>query len=141
MINDELTGFNTVSSSTNTRLLCEALKAHAEKSLYRIPPYVLSDRTNISKRMSLDEFQVNHVLFRDHKSEIYTANIRFCPAVVIKKATKEAFAEKDIFNEIRLLTKMDHNNIISIKGARLSPLEPFMGTPSIQLIIQVITTK
>ena len=122
--------FNTtsfVSTSTNPRIICKAFKAHAEKSLYRIPPYVLSDRVNISTTMNLDEFRVNQFLSRGNKSEIYSAKISFCPSVVIKKATSEALAEKEILNEIQLLTKMKHQNIITIRGARVANPEPFMG--------------
>ena len=132
-IGDEFMDYNTMSfqsTSTDTRTICEAFKSHAERSslLYRIPAYILTDRKNISTMMSRDEFQVNKILSRGHKFEIFTATISFCPPVVIKKATREAFAEKDILNEIQLLTKMKHNNIIAIRGARVTSLEPFIGT-------------
>ena len=123
--------FNTTSfqsTSTNTRTICEAFKTHAERSLYRIPPYILTDRANISTMMRRDEFQANQFLSRGQKSEIFTAKISYCPTVVIKIATKEEFAERDILNEIHLLTKMTHSNIIGIRGARISSSEPFMGT-------------
>lgn len=122
--------FNTasfLSTSTNPRTICDAFRAHAEKSLYRIPPYVLSDRVNISTTINQEEFRVNQILSRGNKSEIYAAKASFCPSVVIKKATSEALAEKEILNEIQLLTKMKHQNIIAIKAARVTNSEPFMG--------------
>ena len=109
------------------RTVAEAIKEHFEKSSYRVPTYILTNRSNISTMMCQGEFQVNQLLCRGHKSEIFSAKIRYYLPVVIKKATKEAFAEKDIVNEIQLLTKMDHRNIIDIKGARVSGSEPFMG--------------
>ena len=80
--------------------------------------------------MNLHEFKVKQILSRDHhKSEIYTATVSFCPSVlVIKKATEGAFAEKEIVNEIKLLTKMKHTSIIAIRAARISLSDPFMGT-------------
>lgn len=114
-------------STTDSRTICETFKAHAEKSLYRIPPYVLNDRINISTSMNRNEIQVEQLLFRSSKCEIFTANVSFLQTVVIKKATKEAFAEKGILNEIQMLTKIKHKNIIAIKGARTTNLEPFMG--------------
>eukprot|EP01036_Dinobryon_divergens_P030328 gene30328-39557_t len=113
-------------STTDSRTICEAFKAHAEKSLYRIPPYILTDRLNISTSMNRNEIQVEQFIFRGKKCEIYTANVNFLQTVVIKKATNEAFAEKDILNEIQMLTKIKHKNIIAIKGARTTNLEPFM---------------
>ena len=48
--------------------------------------------------------------------------------VVIKKATTEANAENEILNEIQILTKIKHNHIIAIRGARVTATEPFIGT-------------
>lgn len=107
--------------------MTENFKNLAAKSLYRVPSYVLIDRVNISMTLKRDEFQVEKFLCHGNKSEIYTARISFSAAVVIKKASSEAYAEKEILNEIHLLTRMKHQNIISIKGARASCLEPFMG--------------
>lgn len=80
--------------------------------------------------MNRNEIQVEQFIFRGKKCEIYTANVNFLQTVVIKKATNDAFAEKDILNEIQMLTKIKHTNIIAIKGARTTNLEPFMGTNS-----------
>ena len=107
--------------------MTENFKVLAAKSLYRIPPYVLTDRVNISTTLKRDEFQVERFLCHGNKSKIFTASVSFGAAVVIKKATSGAYAEKEILNEIQLLTKMKHQNIISIKGARASSLEPFIG--------------
>ena len=107
--------------------MTENFKDLATRSLYRVPPYILVGCVNISMTLNQDEFQVERFLCHGNKSNIYTANISFGSTVVIKKATSEAYAEKEILNEIKLLTKMKHQNIISIKGARASSLEPFMG--------------
>eukprot|EP01035_Chromulina_nebulosa_P034085 gene34085-45695_t len=127
-IADDFMDFNTASfqSSSTLRTMTENFKDLAAKSLYRVPPYVLIDRVNISMTLNRDEFQVERFLCNGNKSKIYTANISFGAAVVIKKATSEAYAEKEILNEIQLLTKIKHQNIISIKGARASSSEPFM---------------
>ena len=88
--------------------------------------------------MNRNEIQVEQFIFRGKKCEIYTANVNFLQTVVIKKATNEAFAEKDILNEIQMLTKIKHKNIIAIKGARTTNLEPFMGTHSFMYLYFVI---
>jgi len=71
---------------------------------------------------------VKKLLSRNSKSEVCTANVPFCPTVVIKRATTEANAERAILNEIQLLTKMKHHNIIAIIGARITSSEPFIGS-------------
>eukprot|EP01036_Dinobryon_divergens_P032540 gene32540-42153_t len=127
-IADDFMDFNTASfqSSSTSRTMSENYKDLAARSLYRVPPYILVGRVNISMTLNHDEFQVERFLCHGNKSQIYTANVSFGSTVVIKKATSEAYAEKEILNEIQLLIKMKHQNIISIKGARASSLEPFM---------------
>ena len=117
-------------SASTLRTMSESFKALAAKSLYHVPSYVLIDRVNISVALEEDQFQVERFLCNGSKSKIYTANIGFGSTVVIKKASGEAFAEKEILNEIQLLTKIKHENIISIKGARAMNSEPFMGIHS-----------
>ena len=95
--------------------------------MYRIPPYILTDRMNVSTTLCRDDFRMNKVLSRSSKTEVYSANLMFCPMVVIKKATTEAFAESQILNEIQLLMKIKHQNIIAIRGARITSSEPFVG--------------
>ena len=129
-IAEDYNDFNTVSfqSSTSTlRTISESFKAHAEKSQYQIPSYILTDRINVSTTLSKDDFNVKKVLSRNSRCEVYLANVPFCPTVVIKKATVEAHAEKAIMNEIQILTKLKHNNIITIRGARVTATEPFIG--------------
>ena len=129
-LGDEFMDYNTISfqsTSTNTRTICEAFRAHAERSLYRLPAYILADKANIPTMMSRDEIQFNQFLVRGPKSEIFTASTSNFTPVVIKKATREAFADRDILNEVHLLTKLKHSNIIGIRGARISNSEPFLG--------------
>ena len=129
-IADDYIDFNTVSfqSTSTLRTISESFKAHAEKSLYQIPSYILTDRMNVSTTLNKDDFNVKKVLSRNNRCEVYSANIPFCPTVVIKKATTEAFEENTILNEIQILTKLKHNNIIAIRGARVTATEPFIGT-------------
>eukprot|EP01036_Dinobryon_divergens_P032717 gene32717-42367_t len=102
-ITDDYNDFNTVSfqSTSTIRTISESFRAHAEKSLYQIPSYILTDRMNVSTTLSKDDFYV-------------------------KKATTEANAENAILNEIQILTKIKHNNIIPIRGARITATEPFI---------------
>ena len=109
------------------RTISESFRAHAEKSLYQIPSYILTDRMNVSMTLNKDDFHVKKVLSRKSRCEVYSANIPFCPTVVIKKATTEANAENAILNEIQILTKLKHQNIIAIRGARITATEPFIG--------------
>eukprot|EP01036_Dinobryon_divergens_P032716 gene32716-42364_t len=127
-IADDYIDFNTVSfqSTSTLRTISESFKAHAEKSLYQIPSYILTDRMNVSTTLNKDDFNVKKVLSRNNRCEVYSANIPFCPTVVIKKATTEAFEENTILNEIQILTKLKHNNIIAIRGARVTATEPFI---------------
>eukprot|EP01035_Chromulina_nebulosa_P027892 gene27892-36738_t len=128
-IADEFIDFNTVSfqSSSSLRTISESFRAHAERALYQIPPYILTDRMNISTNLCQDDFHVNKVLFRNSRSVVFSANVPFCPMVVIKKATTEATnAETAILKEIQLLTKIKHPNIIAIRGARITVSEPFI---------------
>ena len=82
---------------------------------------------NVSTTLNLDDFHVTKVLARNNRSEVFSANVPFCPVVVIKKATKEENAENAILNEIQLLTKIKQNHIIAIRGARVTATEPFVG--------------
>ena len=76
-----------------------------------------------------EDFQNLRLLRSGGKSEIYSAKARFCPVVVIKRANKltcnGTFTESEIINEIQCLMKIKHENIITIKGARVS-FEPFV---------------
>eukprot|EP01035_Chromulina_nebulosa_P027405 gene27405-36046_t len=125
---DDYMDFNTVSyqSTSTLRTISESFKAHAEKSMYRIPSYILTDRMNVSTTLSKDDFHVNKVLSRNSRCEVFSANVTLCPIVVIKKATTEAYAETAILNEIQILTKIKHQNIIAIRGARIAATEPFI---------------
>jgi hypothetical protein len=68
---DDYIDFNTVSfQSTSTyQMLSESFKAHAEKSQYRIPSYLLTDRVNVSTTMNRNNFNVK-------KSSLVLANLR-----------------------------------------------------------------
>ena len=83
---------------------------------------------NISTNLCQDDFNVSKVLSQNIKAEVLSANVPFCPMVVIKRATTEANAESAILNEIQLLTKIKHQNIIAIRGARVTATKPFIGT-------------
>eukprot|EP01036_Dinobryon_divergens_P032718 gene32718-42368_t len=74
---------------------------------------------NVSTTLNKDDFHVKKILSRNSRCEVYSANIPFSPTAVIKKATTEANAEI-------ILTKLKHNNIIVIRGARITATEPFI---------------
>ena len=122
------------SISTDLRTITEAFKAHEARWVYKVPPYLLDDRVNISTTINLEDFRVNQFISRGLKSEIYSANMYFCPPVVIKKASIESVvAESEILNEIQLLKKIQHRNIIGIMGARIAKVDPFIGTLHMRL--------
>ena len=81
--------------------------------------------------MSLDhdELKEHSLIFSGNKFEIHAAKARFCPMVAIKKVKNcidmEGAAVSEIINEMQLLTKLQHPNIIAIKGARISGV-PFV---------------
>lgn len=125
---DDYIDFTVSFQSTSTyQTLSESFKAHTEKSQYRIPSYILTDRVNVSTTMNRNNFNVKKILSRTSKSEVFTANVPFCPVFVIKKATTEENSKSAILKEIQLLTKMKHHNIIAILGSRISSAEPFIG--------------
>ena len=85
---------------------------------------------NIATTLSHNDFQVKKVLSSNSRSEVFSAIVPFCPVVVIKKAAKETNGENAILNEIQLLSKLKHQNIITIRGARITAMEPFIGVQS-----------
>lgn len=117
-------------SSSSLKTISEQFKVHAEKSLYRIPAYILPCRRKISMSLHHDELQEYRQIFSGNKFEIHAAKARFCPIVAIKKVKRcidnEGAAVSEIINEMQLLTKLQHPNIIAIKGARISGAVPFV---------------
>lgn len=116
-------------SSVSLKSLSDSFKTHVEKSVYRVPAYIIPSRVNASMNMGSEDFQNVRLMRNGGKSEIYSAKARFCPVVAIKKANKSpnsgTFAESEIINEIQCLMKIKHESIIAIKGARVS-VEPFV---------------
>eukprot|EP01035_Chromulina_nebulosa_P001032 gene1032-1399_t len=117
-------------SSSTLRTISDKLQTHKEKSMYRFPTYILPCRSKISMSLDHNELQEDRLIFSGDRFEIHAAKARFCPQVALKKVKSccsdmTGAAVSEIVNEIQLLTKLRHPNIIGIKGARISGV-PFV---------------
>lgn len=89
---------------------------------------ILDTRVDISTSLNRIDFRVKKLISRGMKSEIYSIKMNLNPLMmVLKVATDESAAEKEILNEIQLLTKLQHRNIIGIRGALVAKGDPFIG--------------